>query len=97
MEEAIWIDLGLIGHRSSSLKKLYMPEYLTELPQQVDDISENKWVVFIDYSLGGNGLFGTKVFTNAFPNDFAFFKSLTQKLISTYVAIDKPLDFNEDF
>lgn len=97
MEDAIWIDLGLIGHRSSSLKKMFLPEYLIELPQQVDDKSDNKWVVFIDYSLGGSGRFGTKVFTNAFSDECSFFKSLTEKLISTYVAIDKPLDFNEDF
>lgn len=97
MENAIWIDLGDVGHRAEILKTMFQVDFIVELPQQFDDNVSQKWVVFIDYTLGGSGLFGTKVFTNAFATELDFYKVLSEKLIKNYVTVDKSLDFSEDF
>jgi hypothetical protein len=82
MENQIWIDLGLIGHKSKVLKELYSDIYLTELPT----IDEHNVIVFIDYTVGGKQ--GVKVLTNCFSNENSFHRDLSQKLISKYVAIN---------
>jgi len=84
MENQIWIDLGLIGHKSEVLKSLYSDIYLTELP--IVDISEHKVIVFIDYTISDKK--GVKVLTNCFHSENSFHRDLSQKLISKYVAIN---------
>lgn len=103
MENSIWIDLGHIGHKSNSLKELFRNTHLVELPIDTDVetqkqlSNENTWVVFIDYTIGGSGLVGVKVLTNAFNTELQFFKTLANKLINEYVEINKSLDFKQDF
>lgn len=103
MENSIWIDLGHIGHKSNTLKELFRKTHLVELPidsdietqKQLD--KENKWVVFVDYIMGGSGSVGVKVLTNAFRTELEFYKTLANKLINEYVETNKSLDFKQDF
>jgi hypothetical protein len=103
MENVMWIDLGLIGHKSKRLTEIFRSDYLVDVSMRDDytvDYSEwngDKFVVFIDYTIGGSGETGTKVFTNAFEGERNFFKELSHKLIKEYVEINKPLDFKQDF
>lgn len=102
MEKAIWVDLGLVGHKSKSLTELYRNEFLVDVPIQNNfveftEYDTNKFVVFIDYTLGGSGDTGTRVFTNAFVSPIEFYKDLTEKLIREYVETNKSLDFKQDF
>lgn len=102
MEKVIWIDLGLIGHKSKRLSEIFRSEFLVEVSIEnyafeLDDWSGEEFVVFVDYTIGGSGEMGTRVFTNAFETECQFFKSITQKLIKEYVEINKPLDFKQDF
>jgi len=78
----MWIDLGLIGHKSKVFEELYNTSYLTELPQKYN----HNYVVFIDYTISGKK--GVKVITNCFENENSFHKDLSQKLIGKYVAIN---------
>ena len=82
MENQIWIDLGLIGHKSETLKELYSEIYLTELPI----VDEHKVIVFVDYTISDKK--GVKVLTNCFQSENSFHKDLSQKLIRKYVAIN---------
>lgn len=100
MENAIWIDLGLIGHKSTSLTELFRSEYLVDVPicnETTENESIDKFVVFFDYKIGVTGESGTKVFTNAFETPCKFYQSFTNKLISRYVEVNKSLDFEQNF
>jgi hypothetical protein len=103
MENSIWIDLGKIGQKGEKLKELFRNTHLVELPIDCDAENEiksgieNTWIVFIDYTLGGSGVHGVRVLTNAFKNEAEFYKLLSHKLINEYVEINKSLDFNKDF
>jgi hypothetical protein len=102
IENAIWIDLGCIGHKSISLTELFRNEYLVDVPidNGLLDFTEyngNKFVVFIDYTLGGSGETGTRVFTNAFATELQFYKTLANKLVNEYVKINQSLDFKQNF
>jgi len=102
MENAIWIDLGFVGHKSKSLTELFRGEYLVDVPidNALIDFREwngDKFVVFIDYTLGGGGETGTRVFTNAFNTELQFYKTLANKLINEYVKINQSLDFKQNF
>jgi hypothetical protein len=103
MENSIWIDLGHIGHKASSLKELFRSTHLVELPIDTDVetqkqlSNENTWVVFIDYTIGGSGSIGVKVLTNAFNTELQFYKTLANKLINEYVEINQSLDFKQNF
>jgi hypothetical protein len=102
MDNVIWIDLGLIGHKSKRLTEIFRSEFLVDISIQNDVVDFREWsgekfVVFIDYTIGGSGETGTKVFTNAFESERFFFKKLSYKLIKEYVEINKPLDFKQDF
>lgn len=102
MENSFWIDLGLIGHKAKPLTNLFRNEFMSDVPidnSLIDlrEVSIDKFVVFIDYTLGGTGETGTRVFTNAFANELQFFKKLSDKLINEYVKVNQSLDFKQDF
>jgi hypothetical protein len=76
--------------------------YLVDVPidNSLLDFREyngDKFVVFVDYTVGMSGEKGTKVFTNAFETPLQFYKDLTEKLIKEYVEINQSLDFKQDF
>lgn len=102
MEISKWFDLGLIGHKSKSLSELFRGDFLVDVPMCIDyldfcALNKNMYVLFIDYTLGGDGKTGTKVFTNAFQNETQFFTSLSNKLIQEYVKTNQSLDFKQNF
>jgi hypothetical protein len=102
LETAIWVDLGFVGHKSKRLTEIYRGEYLVDVPIQnsllnFTDYDGDKFVVFIDYTVGGSGETGTKVFTNAFNTPLQFYKDLSEKLIKEYVEINQSLDFKQNF
>ena len=82
MKNQIWIDLGLIGHKSEVLKELYSDIYLDCLPS----VDEHKVIVFIDYTISDKK--GVKVLTNCFVDENSFNSDLCKKLIKKYVAIN---------
>lgn len=96
----MWIDLGLIGHKSASLTELFRSDFLVDVPicsEKPEIGNSNKFVVFFDYTNGGTGESGTKVFTNAFETQCQFYQSFTNKLIGRYVEVNQSLDFAQDF
>lgn len=95
MENQIWIDLGLIGHKSNDLQQYFEGDFLLNIPTEVDYSQDVKYVVFVDYLNGGQ--MGVKVLTNAFESQCQFNQYLVNKLIENHVKINKPLDFQEDF
>lgn len=100
MQNAIWIDLGLIGQKSVPLTELFRSQFLVDVPicnELKEDIEPDKFVVFLDYTIGITGEVGTKVFTNAFETPCKFYQFFTNKLISRYVEVNQSLDFTPNF
>lgn len=94
MENQIWIDLGLIGHKSRDLEKHFEKDFALSIPTEIEISNPEKYTVFVDYL--DKGQMGVKVLTNAFENKCQFNQYLVNKLIQEYVKVNQPLDFQEN-